>query len=398
MRLRRITAAAAAVALTLLVGCAPEQGAAPEPPITSLAPALPSAPPPTPADARLAAATAIVDAWSPTQQAASVLMGTLATTDPATAAAFTQQLGLGGFIVMPPNVGGDPAQLAALTAALSPDPALPLLVAIDEEGGTVTRLPWDSYPGSDTLKDAAPDATREAFAGRAQLLSAAGVNVNFGIVADVSADPWSFIFPRALGTDFAAAAARVPEAVEGEQGSNDISTPPPSRVASTLKHFPGHGAASGDSHLGIPHTEIPLAEWRESHAVPFAAGIDAGAQLLMMGHLAFTSVDPTPASLSPAWHAIARDELEFTGVIVSDDLGMLLDSGVPAYADLVSVTVAALAAGTDLALLVRGGDPQTLGAVIDGISAAVASGSLPAERLREAAIRVVALRLALAAS
>ncbi len=73
-----------------------------------------------------------------------------------------------------------------------------------------------------------------------------------------------------------------------------------------------------------------LEEWRATAAVPFAAGIDAGASLLMYGHLAYTAVDTLPASLSPTWHEIARDELGFTGVAVTDDLGMLLSSGDPA--------------------------------------------------------------------
>lgn len=394
--LLHLAGAAASVALIALTGCAPEAATPPAPERTTAAPEI-AAPPPTAAEARLAEATTIVESWPLRQRVASVLMSTTPTADPTTAAAFVQQFGLGGFILMSGNVSGDPAQLAELTAALSPDPTLPLLISIDEEGGTVTRLPWDTLPGADTLKYDDPSATQAAFTERAALLAAAGVTVNFGIVADVSADQGSFMFSRALGTDFATAASHVAAAVTGEQGTDDFTEAPPTRVASTLKHFPGHGAAPGDSHAGIPQTDLPFADWQASHAQPFSAGIDAGAQLLMVGHLAFTAVDPSPASLSPTWHAIARDDLGFEGVIVSDDLGMLLDSGVPAYSDLVTLTVASLNAGTDLALLMRGADPATLSAVIDGVTAAVESGNLPAERLQEAATRVVALRLALAA-
>src|SRR3546814_6033834 len=121
-----------------------------------------------------------------------------------------------------------------------------------------------------------------------------------------------FIFRRALGVDPAGAAERVGAAVAGEAG----------RVASTLKHFPGHGAAPGDSHAGIPETGETLDEWRDSDALPFAAGIDAGAPLLMYGHLRYTAVDPAPASLSPEWHRIAREDLGFPGVSVTEDLGV----------------------------------------------------------------------------
>src|SRR5690606_27917271 len=146
---------------------------------------------------------------------------------------------LGGFILMGPNVPGTPAALASLTAALTLDEALPPLIAIDEEGGYVKRLPWDSFPGANTLRFGSASHVQAAFAGRAGLLRDAGVNVNFGVVADVTGDRRSFIYGRSLGDSGPSAAPRVAAAVEGERGV----------VSSTLKHFPGHGAAPGDSHF-----------------------------------------------------------------------------------------------------------------------------------------------------
>lgn len=370
-----------ALALCALAGCAPEPVPAPAP--TPVAPTTPT--PLSPEQRRLERATGLVDAWTPRERAASVVMSTISTTDPAALAAFVHGQGLGGVILMSGNIPPDPVSLAALTGALTPDAAFPPLIAIDQEGGVVSRLAWDPFPGADSLKHTGPADTRAAFAGRAALLAEAGVNVNFGVVADVTPDTASFIYPRALGADVDSAAQRVAAAVAGERGI----------VASTLKHFPGHGAAAGDSHVGIPTTGLSREEWEASHRVPFAAGIDAGAELIMFGHLAFSAVDPAPASLSPVWHDIARGDLGFAGVIVSDDLGMLLDSGLPEYTDLAATTVAALAAGTDLALIVRGADEASVPAVIDTITAAVESGVLPAGRLREAAIRVAALRLEL---
>jgi len=203
----------------------------------------------------------------------------------------------------------------------------------------------------------------------------------------------SFIYGRALGTTPKEAAARVTAAVAGEQsaGAADHLS-----VASTLKHFPGHGAAEGDSHIGVPSTALSLADWRDGPAEPFEAGIDAGAELLMFGHLSYTSVDPEPASLSPEWHRIAREELGFEGAIVSDDLGMLVSSGVPEYGDISKLLVRTLASGTDLALVIQGVDAGQLPAVVDAVSAAVGSGELPGTRLRDAAVRVAELRLSLA--
>lgn len=314
------------------------------------------------------------------------MMASTPSADPATVGSFAEAHGLGGFLLMGANVPADAAALSAVTAALSPDPVLPRLIGIDEEGGDVTRLPWDTLPGADTLKFAAPDDVRAAAAGRAALLAESGVTVNFGIVADVTADPSSFIFSRTLGATGDDAAPRVAAAVSGEHGT----------VLSTLKHFPGHGAAAGDSHSSIPTTDLTRADWTANESVPFAAGIDAGAELLMFGHLAYTAVDAAPASLSSEWHRIAREDLGFTGVTVTDDLGMLLNSGDPAYADPSANAVQSVLAGNDLLVLVAGADETTVAASISGITAAVDAGTLPPERLREAAIRVTDLRLALA--
>ncbi len=137
--------------------------------------------------------------------------------------------------------------------------------------------------------------------------------------------------------------------------------------------------------------------WLASDAVPFASGIDGGAPILMFGHLAYTAVDAAPASLSAQWHRIAREELGFEGVTLTDDLGMLQASGVPAYSDPVANAVAAIAAGNDMVLAVVYSTPETASRMVDGIAAAVDSGALPAERLEEAATRVTRLRLDLAA-
>jgi beta-N-acetylhexosaminidase len=113
----------------------------------------------------------------------------------------------------------------------------------------------------------------------------------------------------------------------------------------------------------------------------------------MFGHLSYTAVDPAPASLSAMWHQIAREDLGFDGVMVTDDLGMLLSSGDPAYSDPVANGVAALTAGNDLVLMIAGSDAGTAGQMAAGIAAAVDAGTLPEERLADAAARVMALRL-----
>lgn len=378
----RTLGVALAVALAVTVGAgaraATETPAPAEPPSVRVVPAEAA-----PVDA----AARIVSGLTLQQKAASVVMGHIPTTDPDALHRYMAQNQLGGFILMGANIPGSEPALRRLTGALTVDPSLPPLIAIDEEGGVVTRLPWDEFPSATTLKGEPPAATTEAFRGRGALVQRAGVGVNFGIVADVADGRSSFIYARALGTTPDASAERVTAAIEGERG----------QALSTAKHFPGHGAAAGDSHRMIPATGMSKQDWAATDGVPFAAAIDDGVPLLMFGHLRYTAVDDAPASLSAEWHRIAREELGFTGVAITDDLGMLEASGVGAYRDPVDNAVAALRAGNDMVLAVMFTTAGSASAIIDGIVAAVEGGELAQERLDEAVTRVTALRLELAA-
>lgn len=375
-----------AVLLAAVTVCASGSAAATPPPAAAPAPAASA----TGAEASggpEARAAALVDGMSAKERALSIVMGHIPTTDPAALSAY-MSTGLGGFILMGANIPEASEGLRLVVDALVTDPALPPLIAVDQEGGIVSRLPGDDYPASTTLKNLPPSETAAAFAARGSLVAGAGIGVNFGTVADVPPDPGSFIYGRALGLDPRAAAERVTAATTAQEPF----------VASTLKHFPGHGPAPGDSHSGIPQTSMSLEQWRAADAVPFAAGIDAGASLLMFGHLAYTAADATPASLSSVWHGIAREELGLDGVIVTDDLGMLLSSGVPEYADPVANAVRAVVAGSDLVLMIAGSTPETAGDIAAGLVEAVGTGVLPAARLEEAAVHVMTLRLREAAA
>ncbi|BDZ46595.1 glycoside hydrolase family 3 N-terminal domain-containing protein [Naasia aerilata] len=289
------------------------------------------------------------------------------------------------------NVAGSAADVRAVTAALTLDPALPPLIGIDQEGGVVSRLDEDTQPAAEELRSLPPEATREAFAARASLVESAGANLNFGIVADETADGSSFIADRILGTSPEDAAARVEQAVQGERG----------HVLSTLKHFPGHGLTEADSHSSLPSSDISADAWRTGPAVPFERGIAAGAEAVMLGHLCLTAVDSEPASLSPRWHDILRHDLGFTGLAVSDDMLMLQHSGVDGYADPLQNAVKAIDAGNDLLVYVLAADPEVSGVdpveLLDGLEGAVADGRIPEARLDDAVLRLLETRLALAA-
>lgn len=373
-----------AVMLTLLAAsvaaCAPETTATPTPTAT----ATPSAtvapsPTPTPTPQAKSEAAIAVENMSLRDRLASLLILHAPGTDAASLQAFISDIHPGGLIFMGDNVGWSIADVAALTSAIQ-TPELPLVLAVDEEGGWVTRLPGDDFPAGIDLALAPPADTASAFTNRANLVCDAGLNTNFGIIADVTANPDFFIYPRVLGETPADSARRVAAAVIAEQAAG---------VESTIKHFPGHGAAAGDSHSSLPTTDVSLADWRATDAIPFEAGIRAGTPLVMIGHLIYSQVDSRPASQSPTWHSILRDDLGFTGLIVSDDLGMLENSGDPTYASRVDNTVRALAAGTTMVVIVVD-SPTAVSPteLLDGLEAAVADGLLSEDTVTAAAIQV----------
>jgi beta-N-acetylhexosaminidase len=320
------------------------------------------------------------------EKIASLLMLHLPGTDAAALRAFVDTWGPGGLILMGDNISGSATETAALADAVSADPRFPLLIGIDQEGGDVRRSRSDEWASAVTLKDRPVIETQQAFEYRSALLAGSGISVNFGIVADVTGDPGSFIFRRALGTTPESAAERVAAAVAGERGS----------VLSTLKHFPGHGATPGDSHTRIPSTDKTLEQWKGADAIPFARGIAAGAPIVMFGHLEYRAVDPVPASLSPVWHSILRDDLGFEGITITDDMLMLRNTGLPEYQNTSENAIRALAAGTTMLLFVLGSSPAVDGvdraALLADLEAAVEAGRITTQQIDDAALTLLIAR------
>ncbi|MFU8946938.1 glycoside hydrolase family 3 N-terminal domain-containing protein [Mycetocola zhadangensis] len=337
-------------------------------------------------DERGRAARVRLSAMTLEQKIASLLMLHVPGTDPGRIHDFTAEHQPGGLILMPDNIPPSTEALASLTAAAHTDAEFPVLVAIDQEGGFVRRIVSDDHPSSVTLKHRPASETHSAFSSRAAMLAAAGVTVNFGIVGDVTNDPTSFIYDRALGVTYAESAERVSAAIAGERGA----------VRSTVKHFPGHGRTPGDSHTSIPETDSDADTWWRTDAVPFAAAITAGVDLVMVGHLRYTAVDDTPATLSTAWNRILRTRLGFHGVIITDDMFMVRDSGLPEYQDASENAIRALVAGNTMLLYVLRGDRTVdgtdTGTLIAGIAAAVHDGRIPIDVIDDAALRILRLR------
>jgi len=167
-------------------------------------------------------------------------------------------------------------------------------------------------------------------------------------------------------------------------------------VATAVKHFPGHGLTSGDTHEGVAHSAISYDNWLAQHALPFQIAIDDDVPLLMFGHLVVDAVDSEPASLSPEWVALVRDQWAYDGVLITDDLSMLENAGDDAYSDFATNATAAIAAGMDLIIDAGGtslnSEMNRVDEAIAAIAAAVESGAISQERIDAAATRVASLR------
>ncbi len=276
-----------------------------------------------------------------------------------------------------------PEQLAALTARLRAERD-DLLVAIDEEGGDVTRLEvreGSSFPGNlalGTVDD--PALTRAVAHELGRRLAACGVDFNWAPSADVNSDPDNpVIGVRSFGADPELAARHTVAYVEGLQAAG---------VVACVKHFPGHGDTNVDSHLATPRIDVDLDTLHARELVPFRAAIAAGSKSVMSAHILLPALDPDrPATLSPRiLTGLLRRELGFDGLIVTDGMEMQAISGTYGIE---RGSVLAIAAGAD-ALCVGGGlaDEETVLRLRDALVAAVRSGDLPEERLADAAARV----------
>ncbi len=279
-----------------------------------------------------------------------------------------------------------PEQLAALTARLRSERD-DVLVAIDEEGGDVTRLEVNegsSFPGNFALGAIDDtDLTRAVAHELGRRLAACGVNLNWAPSADVNSNPGNpVIGVRSFGADTALVARHTAAYVEGLQAAG---------VAACTKHFPGHGDTAVDSHLATPRIDVDLDTLHARELLPFRAAIAAGSKSVMSAHILLPALDPDrPATVSPQiLTGLLRQELGYDGLIVTD--GVEMDAISKTYG-IERGSVLAIAAGAD-AICVGGGlaDEETVVALRDALVAAVRSGELPEERLADAAARVRAL-------
>ena len=287
--------------------------------------------------------------------------------------------GLGGVILFRRNAESL-EQLCRLTGALHAAAGRPLLLGVDQEGGRVRRLPLPFLPAppAAALGDADdPALTQELACAVGRELRAAGITWNLAPVLDV----WTNSANTVIGDR---AYGETPELV-GRHGLAALRGYAEAGILATAKHFPGHGDTAADSHETLPESRQPAARWRAVELAPFRQAIQAGVPLVLVAHLLCPALDPElPSSLSPRTiTGILRQEIGFTGVVVSDDLEM---AAISARMDVGEAAVRFLEAGGDLVLICHQPDRQQ--AAMAAVRAAIGSGRLPEARVAESIARI----------
>lgn len=285
----------------------------------------------------------------------------------------------GGYILFARDFANQtPASVKSTIAGYQNASKTPMLIGVDEEGGTVVRVskypafrpvpfwsPADIYNKYGTSGLVSDTAEKDA------LLKSLGINVNLGPVCDVSQNPSDYIYDRTLGKNGAETATAI---------SAMVSQMKKDRMGAVLKHFPGYGS-NVDTHTGIAVDTRSIDFFRQNDFLPFIAGIKAGAGGVMINHNIINCLDSGhPASLSPAVAKTLRNELGFNGVIMTDDLSM---SAITKYTDGKNAAVAAVIAGSDM--LISSDFVNQYNAVLS----AVKNGTISKTRIKQSVMRIV---------
>lgn len=306
-----------------------------------------------------------------------------------TRAAFAQYP-VGGLVYMSANLTG-PDQTTEMLSNMknfSQDTVgLPIFLGVDEEGGTVTRIASNQEfgvtdVGNMSAVGASGDAQNAYNVGSTigTYLNNLGFNMDFAPVADVLSNPDNAVVKdRSFGSDSQLVADMVCAEMNGLNEH---------QIAPVIKHFPGHGATSGDSHDGVVTIEKSLDELMANELIPFQQAINSGASFVMVGHISVPAItgDNTPASLSNAMvTGVLRDQMGFHGVVITDAMNM---GAITAGYSSADAAVAAINAGVDIILM-----PDDFKGAYQGVLDAVANGTISEERINESAARIIKAKL-----
>lgn len=300
------------------------------------------------------------------------------------------QYPVGGLVYMSANLTG-PDQTTEMLSNMknfSQDTVgLPIFLGVDEEGGTVTRIASNQEfgvtdVGNMSAVGASGDAQNAYNAGSTigTYLNNLGFNMDFAPVADVLSNPDNAVVKdRSFGSDSQLVADMVCAEMNGLNEH---------QIAPVIKHFPGHGATSGDSHDGVVTIEKSLDELMANELIPFQQAINSGASFVMVGHISVPAItgDNTPASLSNAMvTGVLRDQMGFHGVVITDAMNM---GAITAGYSSADAAVAAINAGVDIILM-----PDDFKSAYQGVLDAVANGTISEERINESAARIIKAKL-----
>ncbi len=287
---------------------------------------------------------------------------------------------VGGLVFFSDNIVSSD-QLLQMTQKLNGSTSIGLFLAVDEEGGDVSRLTpatdAETFEPMYSYRDKGPSTAYKNAAAIGKSLMDHGLNLNFAPVADVWSNPDnSVIGTRAYSSSYHQASALVASAVRGFHESG---------IACTLKHFPGHGDTFEDSHNSLAEVTRSLSELLEGELLPFCSGIDAGTDMVMVGHLYVPALDsefPAPIS-SRIISELLRSELGYDGIVITDSLLM----GAAEEYSSEELAVKCISAGVDILLM-----PEDLNASAQALSDAVVSGELTLERIDESVLRILRLK------
>lgn len=372
------------VIIVLLCGCAttpPDLETSPSalPPSTSVTappPTLMTTPPETEPAEPEEPLNALLTALTTEEKVGQLFLARCPDVD---AVADIQKYHLGGYILFTRDFEGQtPESVTDILQSYQAAAKIPLLIAVDEEGGTVNRVsrfkdfrdaPFRSP--RDLYAEGGLSLIESNEAEKCALLRSLGINLNAAPVCDVATDPHAFMFARSLGQS--------PE-ITGAFVKTVVNTMHTQNIGGILKHFPGYGNNT-DTHTGIALDSRPLSQLEAADLVPFAAGIEAGCDAIMISHTIVNAMDPdTPASLSAPVHTYLREKMRFEGVIVTDDLIM------QAITDVYGVgesAVLAVQAGNDL--LCASDYQEQYPAVLE----AVRDGRIAEDTLNQAVLRIL---------
>lgn len=293
---------------------------------------------------------------------------------------------IGGFILFNRNVKTSNQLLSLINSLKSANSKnkVPLFVSVDEEGGRVNRMPPElrNFPANKAIGEVNNgNFSYEVGSTIAEEIKSLGFNMDFAPVLDINSNPKNpVIGDRSFGSN---------KEIVSELGIQTMKGIGESGVIPVVKHFPGHGDTSVDSHVGLPSVNNDMERLKSFELVPFEEAINNKAEAVMVAHILLNKIDPqNPASLSKTIITdLLRNELDFRGVVITDDMTM---GAITKNYDIGNAAVKSVNAGSDIVLVCHGYDNES--SVINSLKNAVQNGSIPEERINQSVYRILKLK------